>query len=60
MSYVGRKAAAEFADVAAKNVFFEAVGALPALDERRAGQLGDMGPDKALGWFQDAVGKLGR
>jgi len=55
MSYVGKKAEAEFKDRAVRNVFFEAVGALPPLDERGAGQLADMGPDKALGWFTKAV-----
>ena len=56
-SYVGTKAVAEFTAVAAKNDFFEAVGALSALDERQAGQLEDRGPEKALDWFRDEAKK---
>ena len=57
LSYGGKKAAAEFKDAAARNLFFEAAGALPPPDERRARQLIDMGPDKALSWFRDEVNK---
>jgi hypothetical protein len=57
LSYVGPKAAAEFKDTAAKNTFFETVGALPPLDERTVKHLTSMGPDKALAWFREAAGK---
>lgn len=53
--YMGRAAAAEFADVADRNSFFEAVGALPALSRHQAAKLAAMDAEHALRWFHDAV-----
>jgi hypothetical protein len=52
MSYVGPHAGTEFPDIAARNRFFEAVGAMPPMTEARAKQLEDMGRDKALAWLR--------
>lgn len=56
-SYIGKKAEAEFGnDRKARNAFFEAAGALPALTAARAAELEDMGADKALAHFRAAIG----
>jgi len=55
MSYIGEKAEAEFADVKLRNDFFESVGALPPMDQAAVKRLEDMGPEKAYGWFRDAI-----
>ncbi|MBN1558040.1 MAG: hypothetical protein JW951_07830, partial [Lentisphaerae bacterium] len=47
-SYIGPRARADFPDTAARNAFFEAVGALPPLRETDARRLQDAGPDRAL------------
>jgi hypothetical protein len=54
-SYVGERASAEFGDIASKNAFFEAVGGLQPVDQTRADELTELGPDKAYVWFQDEV-----
>lgn len=54
-SYIGTAAEAEFATVAEKNDFFEAVGAMQALTEVQAAALEDMGPEKALAWIRDSI-----
>ena len=55
LSYVGKQAAAEFSNTAARNAFFEAVGGLPPLDESKARHLEGVGPERALAWFREAV-----
>jgi hypothetical protein len=54
-SYVDEAATVEFADVEARNAFFERVGGMPPMTEDLAKRLEDMGPEKALGWFRDAA-----
>jgi hypothetical protein len=54
-SYTGERARADFAGLKARNGFFEAVGALPPMDEARAVELEDIGEEKALSWFREAV-----
>jgi len=54
-SYISPKAKAEFKDVQARNSFFEAAGKLPPMTIQQAGKLEDMGPDKALDWFRNAI-----
>lgn len=54
-SYVGSAADGEFAVVAEKNDFFEAVGAMQALSEFQVAALEEMGPEKALAWFRDSI-----
>ena len=54
-SYISEAANAEFPDVAAKNDFFEAVGAMPAITGDKAKGLEDMGPEKALAHLRDSV-----
>ncbi|MCE9616589.1 MAG: hypothetical protein K8T26_20125 [Lentisphaerae bacterium] len=53
--YVDAAAAADFPDLARRNAFFAAVGALPPMDAAQARQLRDLGPAKALAWFRAAV-----
>ncbi len=56
-AYGGAQAEAEFGgDRAARNAFFEAVGALPALTRRDADALLEMGAEKAFAWFRERVG----
>jgi len=57
MSYIGEQAQAEFPNAAARNDFFEAVGALPPLTVGRAKELEDMGPQRALEALQAAIRK---
>ncbi len=52
-SYVGEEAKAEFADVKARNAFFEHVGACPPLTPQEAQELAGMEADAAYGWFRD-------
>jgi hypothetical protein len=55
-SYVGRGAAQDFnANVAAKNRFFAAVGALPPLTTISAERLRQAGQEKALAIIRDSV-----
>ena len=58
-AYAGRRAAADFNHVWARNAFFEAVGRLPPLTLARAATLEDLGEEKALSWFHDAILKTG-
>jgi hypothetical protein len=58
-SYVSPAAAAEFPNRAARNRFFEAVGALPPCTEEQADTWEDLGPEKTLAWFRDRVKKSG-
>ncbi len=44
-------------DLAKRNAFYEALGALPPLTRRVAEKLAAMGEEKALGEIQDAVGR---
>ncbi len=53
--YVGTAAAAEFADRKARNDFFAAVGALPAVSAARADQLRDLGSEAARSALFDSV-----
>ena len=53
--YGGARAAAEFADAAAKNQFFAAVGQLPAINEARAAELLAAGSDRAFAMLRDAI-----
>lgn len=53
--YSGEQAEAVFKSAATKNTFFESVGARNPVDRQQAQSLEDMGPDKALAWFRDAV-----
>jgi hypothetical protein len=55
--YGGKQAEAEFGrDRAARNAFFEAVGALPALTRRDADALREMGTEQAFAWFRERAG----
>jgi hypothetical protein len=55
--YVGAKADAQFGDdTAARNTFFERVGAQPPLARAEADRLRQMGEEKALAWFSDRNG----
>lgn len=54
-SYVGAAALSDFPDVRARNRFFESVGALPPLTRERAGELEDLGPEKALSELRAAA-----
>lgn len=57
-SYVGAGADAEFgADGARKNAFFRAVGALPPPSAAQAGQLDEMGRERALAAMRDSAAK---
>ena len=57
--YLGSRAAAEFPDIAKRNAFFAAVGALPAVTAAGADQLLSAGPDKAFSLLADtATAKL--
>ena len=49
MPYLGPRAEALFADRAARNAFFAAVGALPPVTHELADRLLDAGPERALG-----------
>jgi hypothetical protein len=54
--YTGVGAAAEFGDrLSERNGFFAAVGAMPPLSESQAAELQEMGQEKALSWFREAV-----
>ena len=54
--YAGAQARADFgADVAARNAFFAAVGALPPLTVAPAERLKTMGPERALQYIREAV-----
>jgi hypothetical protein len=53
--YCGGRAAAEFPSVADRNRFFEAVGALPPLDEAAALHLEQVGPERAFTDIRDRV-----
>ena len=53
--YAGEKACAEFADRAAMNNFFAAVGALPPLSAKLADDLREMGLEKAFAFFKTAA-----
>ncbi|HRR34588.1 MAG TPA: hypothetical protein P5026_10845 [Kiritimatiellia bacterium] len=53
--YLGARAAAEFPNVARRNAFYAAVGALPALTEADAARLLDAGPDKAFSLLAEAA-----
>ncbi|MDD2462033.1 MAG: hypothetical protein WC328_10270 [Kiritimatiellia bacterium] len=53
--YLGARAATEFPDLARRNAFYAAVGALPALTEQAAARLQDAGPDKAFSLLADAA-----
>lgn len=54
-SYISKRAAAEFPNISERNQFFEAVGAMQALDQDKARNLEAMGADKAFSWFQDQL-----
>jgi hypothetical protein len=54
-SYAGPEADAEFKDRAARNRFFESVGALPPLTENVARKLGELGPARAMSALRDAA-----
>jgi len=54
-SYSGSAARGRFADVKARNAFFEAVGALPPLTRRRAEELRAMGEEEAFARLRDAA-----
>jgi len=56
-SYAGPEAAAEFRDVAARNRFFESVGALPPLTEALAARLESLGSGRALAALRDSSAK---
>lgn len=56
-SYAGPEAAAEFRDVAARNRFFESVGALPPLTEALAARLESLGSGHALAALRDSSAK---
>jgi hypothetical protein len=49
MPYLGPRAEAIFAERAARNVFFAAVGALPPMTHELSDRLLDAGPERALG-----------
>ncbi len=55
VSYIGRKAAAEFPNLKAKNDFFAAIGKLPPMDSVQAGKLEEIGAEKALAWFRSSA-----
>ncbi len=52
-SYIGEAAEAEFSDIGKKNRFFEAVGGMTAMTVEQAGNLEDIGVEKAFAWFND-------
>lgn len=56
-AYTGAAAAIEYPAAAGRNRFFEAVGARPAMTLEQAQALEEMGHEKALAWFHDAVAK---
>ncbi|MFC1461296.1 hypothetical protein ACFLQR_02110 [Verrucomicrobiota bacterium] len=57
-SYVGEAAKAEFGDdIKEKNDFFESVGSLPPLTVSWAGQLEDMGGEKAFAEMRNSASK---
>jgi len=51
-SYTGESANSDFAGVAKKNAFFEAVGKLPPVSVGMETELEEMGPEKALDFFR--------
>ncbi|MEI7901361.1 MAG: hypothetical protein WCK89_14015 [bacterium] len=53
--YLGERAEAEFKNIAARNAFYAAVGALPALTAERADALSAAGPDQAFALLADAA-----
>lgn len=53
--YLGARAAAEFKDIARRNDFYAAVGALPALTNRQADRLLEAGHEKAYSILADAA-----
>ena len=55
MPYCSEKAAAMFDTVAAKNDFYAAVGALPALTEAKAAEYMEAGPEKTLEMLKTAI-----
>jgi len=56
-SYISKKAAADFKNTQERNSFFEAAGKLQAPTLAQAQKLKDMGEEKALTWFRNAVAK---
>ncbi|OGV62970.1 MAG: hypothetical protein A2283_00110 [Lentisphaerae bacterium RIFOXYA12_FULL_48_11] len=54
-SYISAKAETDFKNVQAKNSFFADVGKMTPMTLHQAKTLQDMGPDKALSWFKNAV-----
>jgi len=56
-SYLSPAALAEFPDLARRNSFFAAVGALPPLTATDAAGLRDAGPTAALAWFRRHAGR---
>ena len=57
MPYLGPRAEAIFADRAARNTFFAAVGALPPMTHELADRLLDAGPERALGMLGGLAAK---
>jgi hypothetical protein len=53
--YAGEKACAEFANRAAMNDFFAAVGALPPISAKIANELREMGPEKAFAHLRSGI-----
>ena len=54
-SYIGERAATEFDNLQSKNNFFEKVGGLPPIKTDQGMALKDMGEEKSLHWFRDAI-----
>ncbi len=55
MPYLGERAASEFKDVARRNAFYAAIGALPALTNCQADSLIEAGYEKAFTMLADAA-----
>ncbi len=57
--YLGARAVSEFRDIARRNEFYAAVGALPALTDRQADRLIEAGHDKAFSILADSAAAAG-